>query len=167
MRRNNSRSNISNGSRRKTNEKKFRQETEGIKHLDFMHTLDMKAKSRGRNRYENFHKNSNQPVYSNKKMLKAGKEPKRWERLYNLAAEKEVKIKRLQKEVHGYTFEGDPRIKESCKRSGKLSKRSVSVSKRSRSKSVISNPKSKYSKNSRMSYDNLSKRTDCSRERNT
>jgi hypothetical protein len=52
-----SKSNFSNGSRRKTNEKKFRKEMEGIKHLDFMHTLDMKAKSRGRNHFQDFHKN--------------------------------------------------------------------------------------------------------------
>jgi hypothetical protein len=59
-----------------------------------MHTLNVKAKSRGRNRYENFHKNPSQPVFSNKKMLaKASKKPKRWERLYNLAAQKQDKLK--------------------------------------------------------------------------
>lgn len=77
-----------------------------------MNTLDMKANSRAVNKYENFQKSPSQPVFSNKKMLRQIKSPKRWERLYNLAAEKQEKIKLMQKEVHGYTFEGDPRFQE-------------------------------------------------------
>jgi hypothetical protein len=45
-------------------------------------------------------------------MLRQIKSPKRWERLYNLAAEKQEKLKLMQKEVHGYTFEGDPRFQD-------------------------------------------------------
>lgn len=157
--------NLSNASRRRTNEKIFHQEKRGIKHLDFMHTLNRKSESRGRNKFQNFHQNQNHQIYSNKKLLKANRQPKRWERLYNLAAEKQEKLKKLQKEVHGYTFEGDPRFKESKKKKKSKMRRSLQISKRSRS--VMSK-----SKRSRGSFNctpsrTSSKRSVHSRERNT
>lgn len=146
----------------KTNQKELRKKQKSIKHLDFMNTVDIKGKSACINEANLFNKHGSSKVYNNRKIIQGDqKKPRRWERLYNLAAQKEIKIKKLQEEVHGYTFEGDPRIKESCKKRSKSRASQQNKTNRSMSKSKMNSSNMRY----REKNDDATRRTHHSRSR--
>ena len=105
-------------SKGRTNQKNSHPRERGaLRTIDLMSTVQIRGNSRRNPSEPKYYHHTHTPKSLERKLATdlAG-EPTRWERLYNLAGEKKEKMRQLQKQVHGYSFEGDPRVKETMKK---------------------------------------------------